>query len=442
MKTQIKGLIHDKEKVVQYITDNLKPKEEEKKKLGAVYTPPSLINDMLDKLPEEIWGNKDLKWLDPAAGIGNFQVFVFQRLMKGLEGVIEDEEERKRHILENMIYTCEIDPKSVHIYKNIFDGDRYALNAHEGDFLTMEPEETFGVKMFDVVVGNPPYQPPSNNKKGGNSLWPSFVTLGLDLLKADGYIGYIHPALWRKPDNKMREVMFVKQIHYLSIHNKVEGKKVFGATTRYDWYIMQNSPVTEDTRIRFEDGTCHDVRISLDLPFIPNFGWSAFDKVIRSGGRTLLAVRDSMCHTARTYVTRNKPAGQHYVLLNSISRQKGKTYAYSTQPHPCQTEKKVIFSNGEFIVPFYDDGVLGVTEGGIYILVSDEEEGQRIVSYLNTKLVKYLLRATKWSNFETCKQVFWSIPHPENISVIDDATVYKHFGLSDNDINMIERLVK
>ena len=39
---------------------------------------------MLDKLPPEVWTNPNLKWLDPAVGIGNFPVVVYIRLMKDL----------------------------------------------------------------------------------------------------------------------------------------------------------------------------------------------------------------------------------------------------------------------------------------------------------------------------------------------------------------------
>ena len=93
---------------------------------------------------------------------------------------------------------------------------------------------------FDVVMGNPPYQPPSNNKKGGKSIWDEFVKYALNILKKKGLLLYVHPALWRKPENNMKDIMFNKQIHYLSIHNKIEGNKVFGATTRYDYYLMEN----------------------------------------------------------------------------------------------------------------------------------------------------------------------------------------------------------
>jgi len=83
-------------------------KQERIKKYGEVFTPPELVNEMLDKLPEHVWKNKNLTWLDPACGNGNFLVEVKKRLMEGLKEEIPDEKEREEHILENMIYGVEI----------------------------------------------------------------------------------------------------------------------------------------------------------------------------------------------------------------------------------------------------------------------------------------------------------------------------------------------
>jgi site-specific DNA-methyltransferase (adenine-specific) len=70
-----------------------------------------LINEMLDKLPKDIWKNKNLKWLDPAAGMGNFSIAIYLRLIETLKEEIKDVNERKKHILENMLYMCELNKK-------------------------------------------------------------------------------------------------------------------------------------------------------------------------------------------------------------------------------------------------------------------------------------------------------------------------------------------
>ena len=49
--------------------------KERTKKTGEVFTPPPLINEMLENLPNEVW-EENKTFCDPAAGDGNFLVTV------------------------------------------------------------------------------------------------------------------------------------------------------------------------------------------------------------------------------------------------------------------------------------------------------------------------------------------------------------------------------
>lgn len=51
------------------------------KQTAEVFTPPALVNEMLDKLPEEVWA-KEKTFCDPACGNGNFLVEVLNRKLK------------------------------------------------------------------------------------------------------------------------------------------------------------------------------------------------------------------------------------------------------------------------------------------------------------------------------------------------------------------------
>ena len=59
---------------------------------------------MLDKLSKDTWLNQNLKWFDPASGMGNFMIIVYLRLFESLKNKIPDNKQRKKHILENMLY--------------------------------------------------------------------------------------------------------------------------------------------------------------------------------------------------------------------------------------------------------------------------------------------------------------------------------------------------
>ena len=78
-------------------------------KLGRHYP---LREKMLDILPESVFSNPNLKWLDPANGIGNFPICCYFRLMNGLKNVISDTTKRSKHIIEKMLYMVEVNAKN------------------------------------------------------------------------------------------------------------------------------------------------------------------------------------------------------------------------------------------------------------------------------------------------------------------------------------------
>lgn len=69
-----------------------------------VFTPRKTCDMILNSLPEEVWHNPDYKWLNPATKNGIFEREIAIRLDRGLKDVIPNQEARRKHILQNMIY--------------------------------------------------------------------------------------------------------------------------------------------------------------------------------------------------------------------------------------------------------------------------------------------------------------------------------------------------
>lgn len=77
---------------------------------SEVFTPPKLADEMLDSLPKESFGNRNLKFLDPCFGAtAVFPIMLLFKLADGLREVIPNPSERIRHIVENMLYLVEKD---------------------------------------------------------------------------------------------------------------------------------------------------------------------------------------------------------------------------------------------------------------------------------------------------------------------------------------------
>ena len=93
-----------------------------------VFTPPKLANKILDKLPENIWEDENIKFLDPVSKTGIFLREITKRLEKGLEKKIPDQKKRINHILKNQVYgigvselTSLVSRRSVYLLKEAND---------------------------------------------------------------------------------------------------------------------------------------------------------------------------------------------------------------------------------------------------------------------------------------------------------------------------------
>lgn len=70
-----------------------------------VFTPRKVVDMMLDALPKEVWSNPDYRWLNPASKTGIFEREIAIRLDDGLKDIIPDTETRRKHILQDMIFS-------------------------------------------------------------------------------------------------------------------------------------------------------------------------------------------------------------------------------------------------------------------------------------------------------------------------------------------------
>ena len=272
------------------LREYVKVSDVEVKKYGEIMTPIELVEEMLDTLPSSVWMSPNLKWLDSCNGVGTFIAVVVERLMKGLEWTIPNEEERYKHIMEDMIYVCELQPKNVFLYMYAFDPEnKYALNIYNGSYLSEGFNKhmmDLGVEKPDITVMNPPYMEQKEGNHKTQTLWDKFVIKTINNLTDSGYLVAVHPSGWRNIDGVFKDVQKLlrsRQMLYLEIHNEKDALKVFGAETRYDFYCLHNVSSSINTKIRCQDGSFERVDIS-KMEFIPNGMFKTFQKLLSKNG--------------------------------------------------------------------------------------------------------------------------------------------------------------
>lgn len=194
-------------------------------------------------MPDRVWRDPSLKWLDPCTKSGVFLYHVAQRLMEGLKSEIPDYKDRLEHIYRNMLYGIAISeltgliarrtlyqckdaslgaysiikfnnpegnirfPEAQCEWKNgrcihcglsqknaRVAGER---EAHIHPFLHMDLSEIFGEDnmQVNIIMGNPPYQmQDSGYGKSSSPLYHRFV----DRAKAiePELLTFVIPARW------------------------------------------------------------------------------------------------------------------------------------------------------------------------------------------------------------------------------------------------------
>ena len=106
-----------------------------------VFTPPEVVNQMLDMLPQELFSNPDTTFLDPATKSGVFLREIAKRLMKGLEKQIPDLQERVDHIFQKQLFGIAITELT-------------SLLTRRSLYCIKYPNSNFSVTRFDSPEGN------------------------------------------------------------------------------------------------------------------------------------------------------------------------------------------------------------------------------------------------------------------------------------------------
>lgn len=401
-------------KLRELIAKHFIPTADEQKKNAEVPSPVKLVEEMLNRVPEEFWKTPH-KVFEPCCGKGNFVLGIFDRFYNGLKEMYPDEFERCRVIMTECIYYADLTSLNVFITTEImkchvqsycgFDEFDFDFNKYTGDTLKLIIEQTWSNVKFHAVIGNPPYNDDSGNKGKGHTLWTIFIEKSLEeWLLPNGYLLFVNPSLWRQPEHPLQTLMKSKQIIYLEIHDEKDGLKTFKKNTRYDIYLIQNKPYEQNTIIKTQKGEIIDINLT-EWAFIPNYDFETIEKIIMGEEKIDILHSESKYEVRRPHMSHNKLDDYKYPCVYSVNRSNELTFKWSnTREKGMFNIPKVIFGSGAtgFIVD--KNGDYGLTQWATGI-VDDVDNLENIAKALNSNKFKDIILATSVSKAEINRKI-------------------------------------
>jgi 16S rRNA G966 N2-methylase RsmD len=422
-------MLSNKSKVLTYLENNSLLNKRNILTFGDVPTPIAIVEEMLDMLPEYVWINPDLKWLDPCAGLGVFSVCIYYRLLRSLTIPIE---ERSDHILKNMLYAVELNKDKVNYYKEIM-GD---TNIYSGDYMNYDEK-------FDIIIGNPPYNKSVIKKidKGSHTsssypIFKDFIIKGTVNAKLSLFIS---PSRWIKSSNrqlrdfkncifqsnKLSIVRIIKNPFNVNIedcaitlydqnHNgKCKYLNGLIKTSKYDILVDPKNLSILEKIIKYENTL---ITRWLSTSY---YGILACDKNIHDKK----IGNDVVCYINKRRGTwkwfpKNKILNKRDYLTHRVG------IAASNGYNSC-------FGNLIYIKP---NEVYSTTYAGI--LCKDKKECKNLISYLRTRFANFCLSLRKVTQSITPDVCKW-IPLPPLDRLWNDDKIALYFSLSEKEKSII-----
>jgi type I restriction-modification system DNA methylase subunit len=272
-------------------TLGLKPGMESRKESGIYYTPPYVVDYIVqntlgellkDKTPEEV---SKIKVLDPACGSGSFLIKAYDYFKDYYEGENEKIHQQKERLIEEIRQAngsqMNFENNKTYEFKEyrgfVISGSEEDLIKYFGDEWRTktsinwreEFKDAFGSASnnrdngFDVIIGNPPYIRVDVLSKSDKKYWQDhfespygkydiyflFIEMGIKLLKSGGRLGFI-------VSNKFLVADYGKKLRDFILENCIIEKiidasniDVFKDASIYPVIIILRKEPTEAKRI-------------------------------------------------------------------------------------------------------------------------------------------------------------------------------------------------
>ena len=393
----------------------------------------ALVDEILDRLPPEVWSSNSTTFLDPAIGGGQFVAEIERRLRA--HGHSDSN-------IHSRVFGYERGPVAI----------RYAVNKHKlvGNYTCKTAVEFLELDtdmQFDVVVGNPPFQ--SNSAGRAEKLWPKFISRAFDICKPDGIVAIISPTSWTAGSKNISKgstgvLSDIFQVYDIQRINLDVREHFPTVGTHIGYFIGTKRPNTGKTLV-------NDRVINLqDFDILPsgsaNFDvrFTILEKVMRfptkfqvnsyTGGganRKQGLDQETPTHTHKTYVRGGNLGSVNWAYFTGVENPK----------HAHKRKVIIPISGAEKFMPFIDTQGVAFSLSCYIVELEDHESLAGACSVFYSKFFRFLIEGYRTSGFIQI-QIVKNLPRINMDREYSDQDIYRIMNLTSAETEYIENTIR
>ena len=206
-------------------------------------------------------------------------------------------------------------------------------------------------------------------------------------------------------------------MRYLKIHSKCDGARIFGAQTRFDFYVIEKRPPnpSELTTVVDQTGVEAELDLGTWVSFLPNHSFGLISSLLAGTEQNYVIFSRSQYGTDKkneSFVKSSRTVAHPYPLIHSIVSNGPKIYGTNvikTSPQMFDISKIIIAESGIRNGVIFDRrGKYGMTQGAFGLRIPDPVgvEGPLMKKALESELFAQIVDAMSFGNFRVDMNMF------------------------------------